>query len=144
LKANWRDNPWFPTVLEEERQFDLSRYPDRYSHVWEGDYAKAFEGAYFARELAVARQQGRIGHAVAKRYLEADGRVVIADGSFALCRGGHLRVPPSTAFTTRRMLRGLTRAKSANQLPPAAAGYSNSVGAALVSGEKVTSQLKGT
>jgi phage terminase large subunit len=28
--------------------------------VWEGDYAKAFEGAYFARELAEARQQGRI------------------------------------------------------------------------------------
>jgi phage terminase large subunit len=29
--------------------------------VWEGDYARAFEGAYFARELAEARQQGRIG-----------------------------------------------------------------------------------
>jgi Phage terminase large subunit len=47
VKANWRDNPWFPSVLEEERQFDLQRYPDRYHHVWEGDYARAFEGAYF-------------------------------------------------------------------------------------------------
>jgi phage terminase large subunit len=60
VKANWRDNPWFPVVLEDERLLDLSRYPDRYRHVWEGDYAKAFEGAYFARELAEARQQGRI------------------------------------------------------------------------------------
>src|SRR5690349_9162761 len=61
VKANWRDNPWFPTVLDDERQLDLERYPDRYGHIWLGDYAKAFEGAYFARELAEARQQGRIG-----------------------------------------------------------------------------------
>jgi hypothetical protein len=36
VKADWLDNPWFPSVLEEERQLDLSRYPDRYRHVWEG------------------------------------------------------------------------------------------------------------
>ena len=61
VKANWRDNPWFPAELEAERQLDLARYPDRYDHVWEGDYARALEGAYFARELAAARGQGRIG-----------------------------------------------------------------------------------
>jgi phage terminase large subunit len=62
VKANWRDNPWFPAVLEEERRLDLQLYPERYAHIWEGDYAKAFEGAYFARQLEDARQQGRIGH----------------------------------------------------------------------------------
>lgn len=61
VKANWRDNPWFPPVLEGERQLDLKLYPDRYDHIWEGDYAKAFEGAYFSAGLAAARQQGRIG-----------------------------------------------------------------------------------
>ena len=61
VKANWRDNPWFPAVLEEERRLDLQLYPERYAHVWEGEYAKAFEGAYFARHLEQARQQGRIG-----------------------------------------------------------------------------------
>jgi phage terminase large subunit len=61
VKVNWRDNPWFPTVLEGERQLDLEKYPDRYSHVWLGDYARAFEGAYFAQVLNEARQQGRIG-----------------------------------------------------------------------------------
>jgi phage terminase large subunit len=61
VKANWRDNPWFPEVLEDERNLDLERYPDRYHHVWEGDYARAFEGAYFARDLTKARQEGRIG-----------------------------------------------------------------------------------
>lgn len=61
VKANWRDNPWFPTVLEDERKLDLERYPDRYDHIWEGDYAKAFEGAYFSKSLAEARAKGRIG-----------------------------------------------------------------------------------
>lgn len=58
--ANWRDNPWFPGVLEEERKLDLERYPERYDHIWEGDYAKAFEGAYFATLLTKARIEGRI------------------------------------------------------------------------------------
>jgi phage terminase large subunit len=60
-KANWRDNPWFPAVLEEGRRLDLAHCPERYEHVWEGDYARAFEGAYFAQTLAEARAQGRIG-----------------------------------------------------------------------------------
>src|SRR5512143_652015 len=60
VKVNWRDNPWFPSVLDEERQLDLEKYPDRYSHVWLGEYARAFEGAYFAQVLNEARKQGRI------------------------------------------------------------------------------------
>ena len=60
VKANWRDNPWFPAVLEEERRLDLEIYPERYRHIWEGDYASAFEGAYFAKALELARQEGRI------------------------------------------------------------------------------------
>ncbi len=61
VQVNWSDNPWFPAVLNEERLLDLDRYPDRYDHIWKGDYAKAFEGAYFASVLGEARQQGRIG-----------------------------------------------------------------------------------
>lgn len=61
VKANWRDNPWFPEVLEEERLLDQKLYPERYDHIWEGDYARAFEGAYFAALLSEARAQGRIG-----------------------------------------------------------------------------------
>ena len=62
VQANWRDNPWFPEVLDEERRLDLEIYPERYAHIWEGEYAKAFEGAYFARHLEQARKDGRIGH----------------------------------------------------------------------------------
>ena len=62
MQANWRDNPWFPDVLDEERRLDLEIYPERYAHIWEGDYARAFAGAYFARHLEQARKDGRIGH----------------------------------------------------------------------------------
>jgi phage terminase large subunit len=37
VKGNWRDNPWFPDVLDEERRLDLEVYPERYAHIWEGD-----------------------------------------------------------------------------------------------------------
>jgi phage terminase large subunit len=60
VQANWRDNPWFPEVLEEERRLDLETWPERYPHTWEGAYAAAFEGAYFAKHLERARQEGRI------------------------------------------------------------------------------------
>jgi phage terminase large subunit len=60
VKANWRDNPFWNKSAEAERQLELERYPDRYPHTYEGEYAKAFEGAYFAGMLAQARQQGRI------------------------------------------------------------------------------------
>lgn len=61
VTANWRDNPWLTAELEQERQDCLRLTPEQYEHVWEGGYATVLEGAYFAQELALARQQGRIG-----------------------------------------------------------------------------------
>lgn len=61
VEANWRDNPYFPGVLEDERKLDLEKYPDRYDHIWEGGYAQALEGAYYAKHLAKAKAEGRIG-----------------------------------------------------------------------------------
>jgi phage terminase large subunit len=69
VHANWRDNPWFPTVLDDERKTDLALYPDRYAHIWEGDYVRAFEGAYFATMLSEVRAQGRIGKVAADPLL---------------------------------------------------------------------------
>ncbi|RTL92659.1 MAG: PBSX family phage terminase large subunit, partial [Bradyrhizobiaceae bacterium] len=69
VKANWRDNPWLPAVLDEERRLDLALYPDRYEHIWEGDYVRTFEGAYFADLLAQARREGRIGKVAADPLL---------------------------------------------------------------------------
>ena len=61
VQANWSDNPWFPSVLEQERQDCLRTQPDQYPHIWEGDYATVLTGAYYAKHLAEAKAQGRIG-----------------------------------------------------------------------------------
>jgi phage terminase large subunit len=69
IEANWRDNPFWTQELEDERQLDLKLYPERYEHIWEGGYATAFEGAYFARQLREAMAQGRIGRVAADPLL---------------------------------------------------------------------------
>lgn len=61
IQANWSDNPYFPAVLEQERQDCLRQTPDQYDHIWEGGYATVLEGAYYARELAKAKAERRIG-----------------------------------------------------------------------------------
>jgi phage terminase large subunit len=60
VKANWDANPWFPDELEQERKDCLRMQPDQYEHIWEGGYVTVSDGAYFARHLAEAREQGRI------------------------------------------------------------------------------------
>jgi phage terminase large subunit len=59
VRINWRDNPWFPDVLERVRQRDLRDRPDQYPHIWEGDYVSVVEGAYFAAALTLARAEGQ-------------------------------------------------------------------------------------
>jgi len=61
IKANWRDNPWFPAVLEQERQDCLRMQAEQYGHIWEGEYATVLEGAYYAKHIAQAKLDGRIG-----------------------------------------------------------------------------------
>lgn len=61
VRANWSDNPWFPSVLEQERLDCLRATPEQYDHIWEGGYATVLDGAYFAASLITARQENRIG-----------------------------------------------------------------------------------
>lgn len=35
-KVSWRDNPWFPAILEQERRWLLETDPATYDWVWEG------------------------------------------------------------------------------------------------------------
>lgn len=69
VQANWRDNPFWSAAAEAERLLELQLYPERYGHTYEGEYAKAFEGAYFAAMLAKARADGRIGKVTADPLL---------------------------------------------------------------------------
>lgn len=61
VRANWSDNPWFPAVLEQERVDCFKGTPDQYGHIWEGEYASVFTGAYFAHLLSQSRAEHRIG-----------------------------------------------------------------------------------
>lgn len=40
VQANYMDNPFLPDVLREEMEFDKRRDPDKYAHVWLGQYRK--------------------------------------------------------------------------------------------------------
>lgn len=101
VKANWRDNPWFTDRLEQERQDCIRMQPDQYDHIWEGGYITVAEGAYFARQLAEARAQGRIGRVSAdplmtlRAYWDIGGTGAKADAcSIWLCQfiGQEVRV----------------------------------------------------
>lgn len=60
-RANWSDNPWFPKSLDQERRDCLKNSPDEYQHIWEGEYATVLSGAYFAKSIAEAKKERRIG-----------------------------------------------------------------------------------
>jgi phage terminase large subunit len=60
VEMNWKDNEFFPAVLEKERQRDKRDRPDQYAHIWEGDYRTAAKGAYYASGLMRALEEGRI------------------------------------------------------------------------------------
>lgn len=60
VTINWRDNPWFPDILDRARLKDKAERPDQYEHIWEGEFITVSEGAYFARQLTTARDEGRI------------------------------------------------------------------------------------
>ena len=59
VKVNWQDNPWFPEVLEIERQHSLKTNPD-YDNIWEGDCKAAVDGAIYANEIREAQEGNRI------------------------------------------------------------------------------------
>ena len=61
VELNWRDNAWFPSTLDQIRREDEAKRPEQYPHIWEGEYAIAHAGAYYAKFLSDASQEGRIG-----------------------------------------------------------------------------------
>jgi phage terminase large subunit len=58
--VNWRDNPYFNSVLEAERQDCLTRFPNDYPNVWEGQCRPAVEGAIYFDEIARMERDGRV------------------------------------------------------------------------------------
>lgn len=70
VAINWRDNPWFPKVLADEREEFLrkvargERTQDDYNNIWEGQPRAAVEGAIYARSAGDADGQAALSHPV--------------------------------------------------------------------------------
>lgn len=60
VKISYRDNPWFPAVLEQERQTLRAQDIDAYNHVWEGMCINMLASAIYANEIRAANLEGRI------------------------------------------------------------------------------------
>lgn len=70
-KVTYRDNPWFPAVLNEERKHCLATDPDKYDHVWEGNPVVIAKGSYYGKALQAAKDSdpSRIGTVPVDPYL---------------------------------------------------------------------------
>lgn len=40
LEVNYRDNPWLPKVMQDELEYDRDRDPDKFAHIWLGQYQR--------------------------------------------------------------------------------------------------------
>ena len=59
-QINWRDNPWFPQVLDLERKKAKVDAPEDYEHIWEGKPRRVAEGAIYKHEIDALYAQERI------------------------------------------------------------------------------------
>ena len=51
VKINWRDNPWFPESLNQERMWDYEHLPRAlYDHIWEGEFNDSIDNALVMAE----------------------------------------------------------------------------------------------
>jgi phage terminase large subunit len=47
VRANYTDNPWLPQELIDEIEYDKGRDPDKYAHIWLGEYQRNSEARVF-------------------------------------------------------------------------------------------------
>jgi phage terminase large subunit len=70
ITMNWSDNPWFPSVLDAERNHARATMVEaKYLHIWEGQCMPAVEGAIYFDEVAKAEKQERITRVTADKLL---------------------------------------------------------------------------
>jgi len=60
---NWRDNPWFPSVLNDEREkAQRAMLAEDYEHIWEGKARRVAAGAIYRHEVESLYQDNRAGN----------------------------------------------------------------------------------
>jgi phage terminase large subunit len=91
VQANYSDNPWLPEELRADLEDDRVRDPDKFAHVWGGEYAHAAKARVFrnwvVREFdtppdAIHRFGGDWGFSIDPTVLircHVDGRTLYVD-----------------------------------------------------------------
>lgn len=60
-QINYSDNPWFPSVLEQERKHcEATRPKDEYRNIWLGEPLRTADGAYYADQIILLRENDRV------------------------------------------------------------------------------------
>jgi len=70
VELNWRDNPFFPKILNATRLDDLANRPDQYDWVWNGGFRTVVEGAHYSKLLLKAKEQKRIDLVPARSMMQ--------------------------------------------------------------------------
>ena len=112
VQVNYDSNYWFPKELEAERELDHRMRPDRYSHIWQGDYEPQAVGAIWTmrdinegREREVPNDIGRILIAIdpaVSSHEQSDSHGIVAVAStesghgYVLEDGSTRGTPPCT------------------------------------------------
>lgn len=47
IEVNYMDNPWLPEELKDELEYDKKRDPDKFRHIWLGEYRSNSESRVF-------------------------------------------------------------------------------------------------
>lgn len=47
IQVTYRDNPWLPKELKDELEYDQRRDPDKFAHIWLGEYQRNSEARVF-------------------------------------------------------------------------------------------------
>lgn len=61
VEVSWRNNPFFPAVMEKERLKLLKNDPEAYEHVYEGKFDTRYSGAVYAKYVK-HEQIGKVEH----------------------------------------------------------------------------------
>lgn len=74
IQSNYMNNPWFPQDMEEERLYDKEHNPDRYAHIWLGEYEPQAIGAIWTRQVL---HENRL-HKTEEEARALCGRIVVS------------------------------------------------------------------
>ena len=60
VPISYRDNPWFSSVMEDERLHCQKVDPEGYLNIWEGQCRPAVDGAIYYKEVQSAENENRV------------------------------------------------------------------------------------